>query len=56
MCFQAHKIVKCLRICSTYVAMAGFHTEYKGDAIMLGSLEACPVKIMILAVSFDDKV
>ena len=35
-CFQAHKIVKYLRICSTYTTMVGFHTEFKGDAIMLG--------------------
>ena len=30
--------------------MAGFHTEFKGDAIILGGLGACPVKIMILEV------
>ena len=36
----------------SYTAMAGFHTEFKGDAIMLGGLGACPVKIVILEVSF----
>ena len=50
-CFQAHKIVKYLRVyvLPIYTAMAGFHTEFKGDAIMLG---ACPVKIMTLEVWF----
>ena len=33
-------------------AMVGFHTEFNGDAIMLGVLRACPVKIMILEVMF----
>ena len=36
-----HKIVKYLRLCSTYTAMAGF----KGDATMLGGLGACPVNL-----------
>ena len=29
--------------------MAGFHTEFKGDTIMLG---ACPIKIMIVEIRF----
>ena len=33
-CFPAHKIVKYL-ICSTNTALAGFHTELKGEASML---------------------
>ena len=28
------------------------HTEFNGDAITLGGLGACPVKIMILEVKF----
>ena len=41
-CLQAHKVLKYyLRICSTYTAMAEFHTEFKGDAIMLGNLGSC---------------
>ena len=32
--------------------MAGFHIKFKGDAIMLGGLVACPVKIMIFEVRF----
>ena len=39
-------------ICSTNTAMAGFHTEFYGPAIMLGGLGACAVKIMILEVRF----
>ena len=44
-CFQARKLV--LRI----LQWLGFIQNLR-DAIMLGGLGACPVKIMILEVSF----
>ena len=47
------KVVSHIHVCSTYTAMAGFHTEFKGDTIMLGGgLGTCSVKIMILEVRF----
>ena len=47
------KVVSHIHVCSTYTAMAGFHTEFKGGTIMLGGgLGTCSVKIMILEVRF----
>ena len=35
-CFQVHKIVKYVCMCSTHTAMDGLYTEFKGDTVMLG--------------------